>query len=101
MMSSACQNRAKAEQAALDGGAKPFDCDLRHHHGQPDQSGGDVQSVAADKGKERGKKSTALWGRADGDHAGELVDLKIEERGAEHESDQGGQISRYRVVAAH
>ena len=31
--------------------------------------------MAADNGKEGGKKSTALWGRAAGDHADELVDL--------------------------
>ena len=30
----------KAEQTPLDGRVKTFDCDLRHHHHQPDQAGG-------------------------------------------------------------
>ena len=58
--------QGKAEQAALHAGAKSLDCDLRHHHGQPDQSGGDVQPVAADQGEECGQKGAALRGRRRG-----------------------------------
>ena len=53
-------------------------------------------------GEERGKKSAALRGRAAGDHAGELADLESEERGAEHEGDQGKEvgIERRRALTA-
>ena len=79
--------QGEAEQAALHGGAKALDRDLRHHHRQPDQSGGDMQPVAADKREEGGKKRAALRGRAEGDHVGELADLESEECGSEHEGD--------------
>ena len=88
MMSSACQNRAKHSRRRSTVGTKALDCDLRHHHGQPDQSGGDVQPVAADQGEECGQEGAALRGGAAGDHAGELADLESEERGAEHERDE-------------
>src|SRR5215471_21422979 len=84
--------QGKAEQAPVDGGAESLEFNLRHHHGQPDQPGGDVHAVAADEGEERGEKSAALRGRAAGDHAGELVDLEIEECGTQHESDQSKQV---------
>ena len=79
MMSSACQNRAKQSRRRSHAGAKVADGDLDHHHDQPDQSGGDVQAVAADKGEEGGQKGAALRGRAAGDHVGELVQLETEE----------------------
>src|SRR5437870_9880107 len=78
--------QGKAEQTAPHGGAKALDCDLRHHRRQPDQSGGDVQPVAPDKGEERGKKRAALRRGTAGDHVGELAHLKIKKRGTEYES---------------
>ena len=88
MMSSACQNRAKQSRRRSTVARKPLTATCSHHHGQPDQSGGDVQPVAADKGEKGGKKRAALRGRRRGDHAGELAELESEERGAEHEGDQ-------------
>jgi hypothetical protein len=45
--------QGKAEQAPLNGTAQAFDRDLRHHHCQPDQSGGHVHAMAADQREER------------------------------------------------
>src|SRR5262245_66308577 len=84
--------QGKAEQAAPDGGAESLEFDLRHHYGQPDQPGGDVQAVAADESEERGEKSAALRSRAARDHVGELMHLKIEECGSEQESDQSKEV---------
>src|SRR5262249_29018543 len=85
--------QGEAEKPPIDGGAESLELDLRHHHGQPDQPGGDVHTVAADEGEERGEKSAALRGRAAGDHAGELMHLEIEECGTEYESDQSKEVS--------
>src|SRR5262245_23640301 len=84
--------QGKAEQPTVDGRAESLDCDLGHHHRQPDQSGGDVQAVTADKGEIRGKESAALWGRAARDHVGELTDLETDECGTEHERDQSKEV---------
>src|ERR1700704_4257662 len=78
--------QGEAEQAALDGGAKALDFDLRHHHCQPDQSGGNVQPVAADKGEECGQERAALRSRTDGNHACKLADLEHEEARPSKES---------------
>ena len=77
--------QGKTQQAPLHAGAKAPDCDLRHHHCQPDQAGGDVQAVASDKGEECGQESAALRGGAAGDHVGELANLESDESGPEHE----------------
>src|SRR5262245_1871757 len=84
--------QGKAEQPPVDGGTESLEFDLRHHDGQPDQPGGDVQAVAADEGEERGEEGAALRGRAACDHAGELMDLEIEECGTEYESDQSKEV---------
>src|SRR5215467_11596320 len=84
--------QGKAEQPPVDGGTESLEFDLRHHDGQPDQPGGDVQAVAADESEERREKSAALRSRAAGDHVGELMDLKIEECGTQHESDQSKDV---------
>src|SRR6516164_10153574 len=84
--------QGKAEQPTVDARAESLDCDLGHHHRQPDQSGGDVQAVTTDNGEERGKESAALRCCTAGDHVRELMDFDIEERGTEHESDQSKHV---------
>ena len=93
MMSSACQNRAKQSRRRSHGGAKALDCDLRHHHRQPDQSGGDVQPVAADKREEGGQETRCAAGSAP--RAIMPANSRIsraEERGPEHERDQRKEV---------
>src|SRR3954469_20384027 len=82
----------KADEATLDIGAKALDGDLHHHHSQPEQTGSDMQPVAADEREEGGQKRAALRGRALRDHVGELAQLENKERGAEYERDQGKEI---------
>jgi hypothetical protein len=43
MMSSACQNRFEAHQAAQGIGAEALDEDLRHHRAEPKEPGADMQ----------------------------------------------------------
>src|SRR5450631_2344543 len=83
----------KAEQTAFDGRVKALDCDLSHHHHQPDQACGDMQPVTADKGKKGREESAALRTGADRDHAGKLPQLQRQKRGAEHKGDEGSQVS--------
>src|ERR1700754_5023697 len=82
----------EAEQPPLDGRVKAFDCDLSHHHDQPDQAGGDMQPVTADQGKKGREKRAALRTGPDRDHAGELPQFQYQERGPEHEGDEGRQV---------
>src|SRR6266478_3228271 len=75
----------KALEAAHYVGTETHGGDLRHHHQEPDQACADMQPMAANERKERGKKCAALRGRARGDHARELVELEAEETQAERE----------------
>jgi len=61
-----------------------------------------VQPVAADKGKEGGKKGAALRVRAVSDHVSEFADLEGEKCRAEPKRDQGTQIcaERFRELTA-
>src|SRR5260221_14066488 len=52
-----------------------------------------MQAVTADKGKKGREESAALRTSPDRDHAGELPQLQHEEAGAQHEGDEGSQIS--------
>src|SRR5882757_7603596 len=52
-----------------------------------------MQPVTADQGKKGREESAALRTGADGDHAGELPQLQYQERGSQHEGDEGSQIS--------
>src|SRR3954454_24057327 len=52
-----------------------------------------MQSVTADDSKEGREESAALRTGADGDHAGELPQLQYQERGSQHEGDEGSQTS--------
>src|SRR5260370_9312270 len=52
-----------------------------------------MQPVTADQRKEGGEESAALRTCSDGDHAGELPHLQYQERGSQHEGDEGSQIS--------
>src|SRR4051794_9470654 len=65
----------KAEQTPFHGRVKALDCDLGHHHRQPDQPGDDMQPVTADEREEGGEESATLRAGSDGDHAGELSQL--------------------------
>src|SRR4051794_12377192 len=84
--------QGETQQPPLHAGAKTPDLDLRHHYDQPDQAGGDMQSVAADKREECGKESATLRRRSARDHVGELADLKIKECRTEHESDRSKDV---------
>src|SRR6267378_1499141 len=53
-----------------------------------------MQPVTADQGKKGREESAALRTGPDGDHAGELPHLQHQERGSQHEGDEGSQISR-------
>src|SRR5258705_9328974 len=52
-----------------------------------------MQPVTADKSKEGREESAALRTGSDGDHAGELPHLQYQERGSQHEGDEGSQVS--------
>src|SRR6267154_4086964 len=52
-----------------------------------------MQAVTTDKGKECRKKRATLRTGPDGDHAGELPQLQCQERGSQHEGDEGSQVS--------
>jgi hypothetical protein len=78
----------ETQEPPLHAGAKAPHCNLRHHYAQPNQSGGDVQSMAADKGEKRRQESAALRACASGDHVGEFTDLKPDECGTEDEGNQ-------------
>ena len=82
----------EAKQAALHRGSKAFDRDLEHHHNEPHETDGDVQSVAADECEERRKKGAALRRRPASDHVGELAQLETEKRSPERERDEGTEI---------
>ena len=99
MMSSACQNRAKQSRRRSTVARKPLTATWTIITDQPDQSGGDMQPVAADQREKGGKKSAALRGGAAGDHVGELAELESEERRAEHEGNQRTEISGERGAA--
>src|ERR1700689_228490 len=79
--------QSKAQQASHDGRAKVFDDNLRHHHGQPNQTRRDMKPMTSDKGEEGREKSTALRSRPDGYHAGELAHLQSKERPTKRKSD--------------
>src|SRR5258705_11700759 len=84
--------QGEAEQAVLYAGDESHHRHLNHHHHEPDQSEGDVQPVAADKGEEGGKKSAALRRRAVSVHVGEFAGLEGEKCRTEGKGDQGTQI---------
>src|SRR5882757_4818032 len=52
-----------------------------------------MQPVTADQGKKGREESAALRTGPDGDHADELPHLQHQERGSQHEGDEGSQIS--------
>src|SRR5712692_365029 len=52
-----------------------------------------MQPVTADQGKEGREKRAALRTGPDGDHTGELPHLQRQERGPQHEGDEGSEIS--------
>src|SRR5712671_2190252 len=52
-----------------------------------------MQPVTADQGKKGREESAALRTGPDGDHAGELTHLQYQERGSQHEGNEGRQIS--------
>src|SRR5437588_170017 len=52
-----------------------------------------MQSVAADKREEGREESAALRTGSGGDHAGELPHLQYQERGSQHEGDEGSEVS--------
>src|SRR5882757_8643565 len=52
-----------------------------------------MQSVTADKGKEGREESAALRTGSGGDHAGELPKLQRQERGSQHEGNEGSEVS--------
>jgi hypothetical protein len=65
MMSSACQNRFEAHQAAQGIGAEALDEDLRHHRAEPKEPGADMQPVQADDGKQGRQEGAAVGAGAE------------------------------------
>src|SRR6478736_9136505 len=84
--------QGEAEQAALHAGDESHHRHLDHHHHEPNQTEGDVQTVAADKREESRQESAALRRRAARYHICELAKLECKKRSAECERDKSTQI---------
>src|SRR5258708_4207099 len=52
-----------------------------------------MQPMTTDKSKEGREESAALRTGSDSDHAGELSHLQYQERGSQHEGDEGRKVS--------